>query len=597
MDSKTAFEQRQTHFKTLIAEVDKQLDKIAWLRLLVFVVAIVVQIWSWSWGDAWWLLCLAASIFGFALVVKWNIGVSRKHRFLSLMLKINEEEVDRLEGRLGELNEGEEFVNDLHPYSSDLDIFGKHSLFQLLNRATTGFGKQTLANWLLGQSAPAEISERHKAVAFLSDKTDWQQSFEAKGRMRDQGKFDRQGLINWLNEESKFSKNIFNQVWPYIFPVLLAVASAFAYSNDLIIFAVLGLILVQFAMLRRIEKFVKQVLHDSEKRRDLLSSWGELIEHIESLSSDDPRIEALKARLSTEGKTASAEIKHLAKIVGKLEFRNSGIPHFVMNMLFFWDVIWVIALEKWKGRLASKLLDWFEVIGEMEALASLSATQFAFPGWQNPEVKEGNFELDGENIGHPLIPLHQRINNPISLNGNGTVWLITGSNMSGKSTYLRTIGLNVVLALAGAPVCASKLQLSPMQIVSSMRTIDSLEENTSSFYAELKRLKMVIEEVKEKPNVLFLLDEILKGTNSKDRQAGARALVMQLHKYGGSGMVSTHDIELVDMADELPLAVKNYSFNCEVSPDGKLDFDYTLTPGQCLSMNATALMRAMGIEM
>jgi DNA mismatch repair ATPase MutS len=168
--------------------------------------------------------------------------------------------------------------------------------------------------------------------------------------------------------------------------------------------------------------------------------------------------------------------------------------------------------------------------------------------------------------------------------------------MSGKSTYLRTVGLNGVLALIGAPVCANKMRLSPMEIVTSMRTIDSLEENTSSFYAELKRLHTVIQIVQANPNVLFLLDEILKGTNSRDRQAGARALVQQLHKNGGSGLVSTHDIELVDMAGQMPEDIHNYSFNCTVTPDGQLHFDYTLTPGQCLSMNATALMRAMGID-
>jgi DNA mismatch repair ATPase MutS len=204
--------------------------------------------------------------------------------------------------------------------------------------------------------------------------------------------------------------------------------------------------------------------------------------------------------------------------------------------------------------------------------------------------------LEGEAIGHPLIGQQQRIDNPISLPGNGAIWLVTGSNMSGKSTYLRTVGLNAVLALTGSPVCANKLRLSPMEVVTSMRTIDSLEENTSSFYAELKRLHSVIEIVKANPNVLFLLDEILKGTNSRDRQAGARALVQQLHKYSGSGLVSTHDIELVDMAGQMPEDIHNYSFNCTVTPDGQLHFDYTLTPGQCLSMNATALMRAMGIE-
>ncbi|HEX2900710.1 MAG TPA: DNA mismatch repair protein MutS, partial [Bacteroidia bacterium] len=262
----------------------------------------------------------------------------------------------------------------------------------------------------------------------------------------------------------------------------------------------------------------------------------------------------------------------------------------------YWDVFCLKALEKWKQELGERIVEWFEVIGEMEALNSLAAMRFAFPAWTDAEIVEGSFLLEGQAIGHPLIPPQQRIANPISLTGNGAIWLVTGSNMSGKSTYLRTVGLNAVLALMGAPVCATNLRLSPMEVVTSMRTIDSLEENTSSFYAELKRLQTVIQVVQTHPNVLFLLDEILKGTNSRDRQAGARALVHQLHLRGGSGLVSTHDIELVDMAGEMPQDIHNYSFNCIVTPEGQLHFDYTLTPGQCLSMNATALMRAMGID-
>lgn len=596
MNSKTIFETRQQLFKKRISEVDKKLDQVAMVRLLIFLVGLGLQIWSWSWGGAWWLLCLALSILVFAFAVKWNIGVRRKHQFFSLLLKINSEEIDRLDGKLSDLDEGMEFENPIHPYASDLDIFGKHSLYQLLNRATTGFGRQKLANWLLRQSSIAEIKSRQLATKNLAENIDWRQEFEAKGRMRDQGKFDLERLKHWLSIKPSFQGNKFNRIIPIAFPILLVASIVFEFLSGISIGISIFLLIGHFILIKTREKTIKKIHQESEKRKNALFIWAELLEHIEKLETNEPNLLQIKKKLEREGKKPSEELKELARILGSLELRNSGVPHFIMNILFAWDLYWVIRLEKWQLRIQGVIQDWFDVIAEMEALASLAALRFAFPEWSTPEIFEGQFHLNGKNIGHPLIPIAQRVNNPVDLHGNGKVWLITGSNMSGKSTYLRTIGLNAVLALAGGPVCADQLQLSPMEIVTSMRTIDSLEENTSSFYAELKRLKMVINKVKDNPNVLFLLDEILKGTNSKDRQAGARALVLQLHKYRGSGMVSTHDIELVDMAQELPLAIKNYSFNCKVSPDGKLSFDYKLTNGQCLSMNATALMRAMGIE-
>jgi hypothetical protein len=596
MNPLAIFQARQAQFKSNIQQIQKELDRIAWMRLGVFLVIAVVQVYSWTWGGAWWLLCAALGLLAFGWMVKWNLNVNKRLRYQQLLLRFNEEEVLRLEGKLTGFDEGADFIDGGHPYTSDLDIFGRHSMFQLLSRATTVFGRKTLAAWLKKPEGKALIQSRQDAGRKLAVEIDWRQELQAIGELQPGQGEEPAVLESWMQEPGFVSQRPWLAWMPLVMVPLLVVEVALEAFGIIPTGYFLVIVGINFLVNRRINAAVQRIQMTSEKRGKLLAAWAEMLAKIEVLKVDAAAVTDLQDRLKSEGFTASAEIAKLGRIVRNLEFRDSGLPHFLINTAFFYDIFCLKALEKWKAQLGNKTSGWFEVIGEIEALSSLAAMRFAFPDWTDAEIVEGPFLLTGEVVGHPLISPAQRVSNPIKLTGNGAIWLVTGSNMSGKSTYLRTVGLNCVLALIGGPVCAKSFQLSPMQVVTSMRTTDSLEENTSSFYAELKRLHSVIEVVKAHPNVLFLLDEILKGTNSRDRQAGARALVHQLHQLGGSGLVSTHDIELVDMAGEMPQDIHNYSFNCTVTPEGQLHFDYTLTAGQCLSMNATALMRAMGIE-
>jgi DNA mismatch repair ATPase MutS len=517
-------------------------------------------------------------------------------RFQELLLKINTDEMLRLNAKLGSFDDGKEFIDPQHPYASDLDIFGKHSLFQLLNRTGTRFGRMRLFQWLTQQSTPAEIQARQATVTLLAPQIDWRQHFQATSQSQALGD-SIEDLEAWLKEPSLLEARPILTRIPFIMMGFFVMALVLGWLGIVSPFMYLVVFALNYLINRSIKKQMVRVQAAAEQRSQHLKNWAELIAQIESLPPTGPAMDQLQNRLKAGGNTASQEIGQLKKIASNFELVKVAMLHFLVNNLFFWDIFCLQSLEKWKAKIGTQVLDWFEVIGEAEALNSLAALRFAFPHWSNPEIDDGAFLLEAQSMGHPLIPSQQRIDNSMQMHGNGTVWLVTGSNMSGKSTFLRTTGINVVLALMGAPVCAEGMRLSPMQVVTSMRTIDSLEENTSSFYAELKRLKSVIDIVRQGNNVYFLLDEILKGTNSRDRQAGARALVQQLHQLGGAGLVSTHDIELVDMAAEMPMAIHNYSFNCLVQPDGQLQFDYKLTEGQCLSMNATALMRAMGIDL
>lgn len=635
MDPMQVFEARQARFRAGIAKVNAQLWQVAMARLAVFVTLALVEVYSWSWGGGWWLLVLFLGMLAFGMVVRWNVRLQEALRMQQLLLQFNEEEVRRLECKLQGFDEGKEFIDPAHPYSSDLDIFGHHSVYQLLNRARTNFGRRTVAAWLRGEfvdgeslPTPAQIRDRQAAAKELAEVVDWRQEFHAQGAVQDSSGEDPEDLRKWLAEKSLLAQMPWLEKLPWVTVPALAVLMVLSFTGIALENAYWIVIGLHFLLNQMITKRVTRIQDASTKRGRLLKSWSVMLQRIEGLEVQSSEVKGLQRRLSSRGlgeagfdsagveaegdgdgasklrprrgrsehpRSASAEVARLGSIVGNLEFRDSGIVHFIVNTLTLWDVWTLRALDKWKREQGPQVMDWFAVIGEMEALGSIAAVRFAFPDWTQPEIVEGDFIVEGESVGHPLIPSNVRVSNPIDLKGNGTVWLVTGSNMSGKSTYLRTVGLNVVLALMGAPACASRLRVCCTGVITSMRTTDSLEENTSSFYAELKRLQSVIHQVRKQPRTLFLLDEVLKGTNSKDRQAGARALVQQLHNLGGSGLVSTHDIELVDMEGQIP-SIHNYSFNCTVTDDGKLLFDYRLTDGQCLSMNATALMRAMGIS-
>ncbi|MFT6827261.1 MAG: DNA mismatch repair ATPase MutS [Roseivirga sp.] len=266
----------------------------------------------------------------------------------------------------------------------------------------------------------------------------------------------------------------------------------------------------------------------------------------------------------------------------------------IFNFLFILDVYWLIRAERWKKRTQEDIGAWFEAIGEIEALNSLGAYHFSNSEFSFPTISETPFDIKATAMGHPMINPLKRVSNDFDFSGKGGICLITGSNMSGKSTFLRTVGVNSVLALMGAPVCAQSMQISKLQVFTSMRTQDDLEESVSSFYAELKRLKQLLGSINNELPTLFMVDEVLKGTNSEDRHTGATALIKQLNKAYAFGFVSTHDLTLGTITTELQ-GIKNYSFNSVIENDDII-FDYTLTPGICKSFNATKLMQKMGIE-
>jgi len=329
---------------------------------------------------------------------------------------------------------------------------------------------------------------------------------------------------------------------------------------------------------------------------DELSVLSESILLIEKTQFQSPLLKQLHKTYEIEKGYASGELKKLKNILARLDYRLNPVVFIPLAILLQWDLQQVIALEKWKKKNQQNIIAWFDALGALEALCSFSTLHFNHPGWDFPTMVKQHFTIEGDNIGHPLINAVKRVNNDIKIDSPGEIMLITGSNMAGKSTYLRSIGINVVLAMAGSVVCAKNFKLSPVQLMTSMRIADNLEENTSTFYAELKKLKAIIEKVNNKEKVFILLDEILRGTNSLDRHTGSEALIRQLIKHDAVAIIATHDTDLAKLKSSYPKNILNYHFDAHVTND-ELDFDYRLKEGVCNSINASILMKKIGIEL
>ncbi|KAA3436289.1 MutS-related protein [Rufibacter hautae] len=591
------FTQREQHF---LAAEERQATKyrwVGWLRLSFFVGSVLGCAVLFYYGhNGAGLGLLFGGYFIFAALIYWHnkIEYARKHQlYLGL---INRKENERLRGELTGFPAGEEFQEPNHFYTADLDVFGENSLFQLLNRAVTRLGQQRLAEWLKGPASAEEILARQEAVAELQPDLEWRQNLQARA-MHHHRKTQQlpQPFLQWLKSPNFFAGKPWLVVLTFLLP-LLTIAAAVYWGQGYSHYPFIGLVVVQFLVAYKFSRQRDEYYEESTGMYETLRSYTDLLVHIEGRSFQSKKALALQQQLKIGEQQASEHVRKLASIIQFLSARLNTYLNFILNHMLMWDFIWMWRLERWKKTMSGNIGQVLNAAAEFEALASLAAFQYANPDFAVPQISGQPFEFCADDLSHPLIFSTGRRANSISFKGAGNTVLITGSNMSGKSTFLRAVGVNMVLAFTGAAVCARKVTVFPGQVYTSMRTEDNLAENTSSFYAELKRLKILLDLTRADQPVYFFLDEILKGTNSHDRHQGAMALIRQLHQRKAAGFVSTHDLELGNMEQELPGSVQNFSFNSYFE-DGQLRFDYTLRPGICQSFNASQLMRQMGIEL
>lgn len=538
-------------------------------------------------------------LLGYILLFIYLVGkhnkIKNNHKYACEIHKINEEALERLAGNWNKFKDtGLEFQDDSHSFSNDLDIFGQGSLFQYINTTTTYMGRLALKRYLTYPSMnKEEINKRQEAINELSAKLAWRQKLMAEGLVTVNKPNNNDDLYSFVEAKDE----LYTKPWLIIGSILIPAVSIgiiLLYFLKIISYQIPTLVVavqILIFMVKYEERSKKlNIVYKYEKS---IKVYSKMLYQVEKKNFESKYLLELKDKLVNDNKrTAWYQIKELENIADGIANRNN--PYFmVINIIVLWDYQCMIGLEQWKRKSGMLIKDWLETIGEFEALSSLANIRYDNPDWTIPKIVDKPHYIMGKDIGHPLIS-DNRVCNDFQIDGVTKALLITGSNMSGKSTYLRTIGINMVLAYAGAPVCAKEFYCNIFNIYTCMRVGDNLEKNTSSFYAELLRIKKIVDSSKTN-KVFFLLDEVFKGTNSQDRHEGAKILVNKLVDNKAIGLVSTHDLELEVLEKESNKRIRNYHFK-EYYKDNKIYFDYKLKPGISTTRNAMYLIKMMGIE-
>jgi hypothetical protein len=597
MDERTAhadeYRRRRDARRADVAAAERRSDALSWARVAAFALA-AVAVWA-AWTHRAPGSVILVPVVAFVVLVVVHDRADRARRHALRAVEYWEQGLARMEERwVGRGEAGARFLDDAHPYARDLDLFGKGSLFELLCTARTRTGEETLARWLLNPAAAAEVRARQTAVAELRGRLELREALALAGEDV-RAEVDPAGLSKWGAAPPVLSARA-----PWLGVALLSLASLVAFTGWLVLhwsWVPVAVVVALVAIVMRTYRARVEVVHAGVDRpgRDLavLSLVTALFER-ESFTSE--RLKTLASRLRTEGagEPASRRISRLAKLI---DWANAQRNQFFapVGWLLLWPVHFAYAIEGWRARSGADVARWIEVIGEFEALASLAGYAYERPDEPMPEIADESPLLDAAALGHPLIPRHRCVRNDIALGRELRLLVVSGSNMSGKSTMLRTVGINVVLALAGAPVRAARMRLSPLRPGATLRIQDSLAEGASRFYAEITRLKQLVDLSRQEPPLLFLVDEILAGTNSHDRRIGAEAVVRGLVDHGAIGLVTTHDLALAEVASALGPRARNVHFEDRMV-DGKLEFDYRMQDGIVTHSNAIALMRAVGLE-
>lgn len=590
------YNERIIELISTISRLKKKALILSWLRLFSFLATIAAGWLLWPEGLIPAFSGVIAGLVFFIIFVNRDLDNKTAIENTSRLLAICRNEQLALEHHFYQFPDGASYMDTQHPYANDLDLFGHASLFQYINRTESEQAGRLLADWLLEPASAETILQRQKAVDALSAIPEWNEQLQSHGAAKKITLSAELHICQWMEEQNNVRTHMGWKLTRYLFPAA-SISWLLIYLFDRIPQSLFLTGLTFFlAIVWAINKKLMPAWNKLGKISAELESFSDSIRHIETATFSNELLNTHKSTFASQSnKAASAQIKSLKKIMDRLDYRLNPVVFIPLSVFLCWDLQQVFALEKWKAVNKAGIKHWFDSLAELEALSSLGRLRFNHPEWVFP-VLEPATTFAGTSIGHPLIHSGKRVNNDFSTQGDGIINLVTGSNMAGKSTFLRSCGVNIVLAMAGGPVCATSLRLSPMRVMSSMRISDNLEESTSTFYAELKKLKAIIEAVNKKEKVFLLLDEILRGTNSGDRHTGSKALIRQLIAQQATGIVASHDLELAKLKDIYPQQLFNYHFDVQIANE-ELYFDYTLKEGVCKSMNASLLMKKIGINM
>ncbi|TSJ40436.1 DNA mismatch repair protein MutS [Mucilaginibacter corticis] len=574
----------------------KLVDTYSLMRLGIFA-ALVVAIYFGAVNDNFSIVAVSFVIllFVFASLISRQSAYERKRKYFKDLTLINNNEIASIQTRGNIYSNGSAFGNEKHFYTSDLDIFGNMSLFQLMNRAATAPGIAKLASWLSAPAKKEVILQRQQAVEEIANKNQWRLEIQTLLLFANKPDANQlQGLFAFLHTPltlpgEKLLVNYIN-----IAPYLLLAAFVAGYFTPVFTLIGIGLALANMTIVMSQGGYIAKSSAIADRISKDLAGYAAVFAKIEQEDWHAPYNKALTQKIK-ENQT-SKNIAELSKLINKMSYNLIMVVNFVLNVLLLWALKQAIAIENWKRNNHESLEDAFEVIAEFEALSGIAGLKFNYPQWSNPQIEDSEtYTIVAQNMAHPLINSKNRVTNDYELTDTFKIDIITGSNMAGKSTFLRTIGINTVLALCGAPVCADSMRVSVMTMVSYMRIKDSLNESTSTFKAELDRLQMLLAAVEKEYKVFFLIDEMLRGTNSVDKYLGSKAVIEQLIAKKGVGMVATHDLEIAKLETAYPDYVRNFYFDIQVK-DGEMLFDYKMKHGECKTFNASLLLRQIGID-
>ena len=593
----TFYQDRITELQQTLLQLYKRRSALGWLRFGVIIAAAIVIYFTYhGWFGTWIVSEIIIGIILFLFAVSKDTDNKETIENFETLVAINKKELEYANGNYFNEYDGKNLEPEHHACAADLDLFGKASLYQYINRCTAEKAKALLATRLLEPLSKEQILLQQWAVKELTTKPGWRQQLQSYGLKDTITTNTEKRVLQWLEQEEKHFATAFWESFRFVYPFITLSALFFYFFNIIngAIFSLLVFVFYLFSL--SVSKKITSTYHLLSNIVPEISILHKQLNWFEQEAFQSKLLTALQQKIQHDHIKASKEIAHLKSILNRFDVRLNVFAFIILNTFLLWDLHQMLALKKWKAQNKKLVPKWFDCIAEIEVLNSFAALSFNHPQWCYPIIADEHFTLQGEEIGHPLIPEQQRVNNSFSVSGTARVDLITGSNMAGKSTFLRSLGINMILAYAGAPVCSKSFTVSISRLMSSMRVTDNLAENTSTFYAELKKLKSIIDEVNKHEKLFILLDEILRGTNSLDRHTGSAALIKQLIKENAVALIATHDVELAKLEKDYPTNISNYHFDVQVAGE-ELYFDYKLKAGICTSLNASLLMKKIGIEL
>ncbi len=574
-------------FENKVKNLKRKLALSSTLRLIVFLIA-VFGIYFFFGTIKIVIFIIVIWIISFIYLILKHSNLQNKNNLFNALIEINKTEIQVLNRDYFSLNGGNEFIDSTHPFSYDIDLFGKGSFFQYCNRTVTNEGKQEFVKRLINNDIET-IVERQNAIKELSKKTKWRQQFSALASLV-KVEHPAKEIVCWIhNYKSVFPKFIafLPKVFSVVSIVLIILSGMQIIAEQiLLLWFFIGLGISGIYL-----KKANELYNEASNAKDTFKQYHRLLNEIETTTFTSKILKEKQQEIQTETEKASIIFAKFSKVLDAFDQRNNLIVSVLGNAFLLRDLQQVHNVEKWIIKYKDKVENWFSIIAFFDAQNSLANFAYNHPSYVFPEIDKNKEIITSKNLGHPLLKELQRVDNNFSIE-NHQFFIITGANMAGKSTFLRTVSLAIVMGNMGLPVCASAFKYNPIKLITSMRTSDSLTDNESYFFSELKRLKFIVDEIKTE-EYFIILDEILKGTNSTDKAIGSKKFVQKLVSSKSTGIIATHDLSLCEIEKDLP-QVKNYYFDAEIIND-ELNFDYKLKDGICKNMNASFLLKKMEI--